>query len=207
MPLLRFIPAILLAFLFSAGIAHTNEAELYDPEPPANAAYVRLINLTGQKQTITLGSATLTVDANTILTPYHVVKEGRYSTLFHTITTDLAIPAQAYISLALTAENIKPVNDPAIINPIKAMIYFYNYSDAPATLFAPTQNAAIFENLPAGSAAAREINALSLDLAVRQEHQPDHLLPHVMLQRKHGYSIIYTGETVTNAENSIGSPE
>ncbi len=186
-----------LALLCVPFSAMAGEEDLYAPVPPADSAFVRTVNLTADDGlAIQLDGAAFPAGDVASVSNYAVIKQGAKTLTAGDRTQPLTIEAKQYYTIAVpkTGE-AKLLKDAPIENPAKAMIYFYNLSDAAdAALDAPSHKATIFEKVAAGTNASRDINATTIDLAVKADGAEVTKLEKIELVRQAGVSIFLTGE-------------
>lgn len=194
--------------LLSAGVATANDQELYDPAPPADSAFIRLINASNDTDPVTssIGSVTFTSVASPSITDYSVLKAGDYEMKIGENSFDIHVEAGKYYTLALLTKEGKPsvtaLEDAMVTNPAKAVVYFYNLSNAPkASLFAPQHKADIVAEIESGQGGAREVNALTLDLAITAGGKEVKAFPGVELKRRTGVTFLLSG----SGENLTGT--
>lgn len=191
---------VLLALVAFGTPALGQDKELYDPDPPADSAFVRLINATGDKEALssTVGSVTFKSDASPSMTPYYVLKNGDYSLKLGEASFPVKVEAGKYYTIALTRAGGKPsmtlLPDVTISNAAKSVVYFYNLSDiAGASLFATEHKADIVAATEPGKGGAREVNPLTLDLAIKAGDKEIKAFPKVELKRRTGVTFILAG--------------
>lgn len=189
------------ALLFSLQTARAaDDAALYDPAPPADSAFVRVINAEGGAVNVTLGANSFSNVAYPAISPYQIVPQGSHSAKLGDDATELTIAAGKYYSIAVVEKDGKKhiiqIEDPQIKNPAKALITFYNLSDAPtAALYAATQKADIFPAVKTGEKASREVNALTIDVSVKDAEGKDvKSFKGVELKRKSGVNFLLAGK-------------
>lgn len=163
--ILAFLALLVIPFSAQAG-----EEDLYAPVPPADSAFVRTVNLTGDdKAAIQLGGASFPASAQALVSDYIVIKQGEHSLTVGEKSQAVTIEAKQYYTVAVAKDGTANVlKDGLIEDPSKAMLYFYNLSDAAsASLFAPSHKASIFENIAAGTSTSRTINPVTIDVDVK----------------------------------------
>lgn len=179
--------------------AQANDDELYDPAPPPDSAFVRVIHAnTAQSQiSATVGGTAYGQLSYPQLSGYRIVKGGSHKVTLGSAVNEVTIDAGGYFTIALTdGGDIKLVKDELLSNPAKARVYFYNFSDAPvASLFAPQHGAAILDKVAANDGASREVNALKLTLQVKAGDVPVKDFADVQLKRRVGTSFLLTGKS------------
>jgi alginate O-acetyltransferase complex protein AlgF len=164
----------LVAVAFAAvGVTAANAAgddALYDPAPPANSAFVRVIDARGEGNLqVTVGNAAVTVPASGV-SPYVVVPQGPQDVVLSTATSKVTLAAGKYYTIALFvggASEPTLLEDAILANPAKSGIYVYNFSDAPSIkLFAPKPKVAVVDGLQPGASMFKSVNAVTVDLAL-----------------------------------------
>ena len=189
-------------------MATASDQELYDPAPPADSAFVRLINITSEPVSATAGAISFNDVPAGSISAYQILKAGEYPLNVGEASHDVTVESGHYYSLALSAEGVTPLKDALMENPAMATVYFYNLSAAPkASLRAPGFNTDIIADLEAGKHAHKEMNALELDIAVQAGDITVETFEKVALKRRTGYSFLVTGEQDTlqgvMVENSV----
>jgi alginate O-acetyltransferase complex protein AlgF len=185
---------------FVLGTAVAQDAELYDPAPPPNAAFVRVVNATGQEQP--LAAKLADIDFSALNYPdasaYRVVSEGQRPFQVGAKTEQLNIEAGNYYTLAVLgdgeAQKILPIKDAISSNPAKCGVLFYNLSDQPAaSLRVPSRKVDVIAGVAPGQMQLREVNALDIDMAVVAGDKEVQAFPTVQLKRRTHLSFILTG--------------
>jgi hypothetical protein len=207
---MKLIYRVFCVFLFIASSAQAaNDQELYDPKPPADAAFVRFVNLEASTLTISGGGVAEKPVATHSASDFFVVKQGKQTFSYGSKSTDLDIEAGKYYTIAFADAKVTVVKDGVLSNPAKSMLYFYNFSGKEGlSLFAPKQKVAIFKDVKTDAGTSREINPLALELSVMQDGKDLAMLAPITLQRRTGYSIIVFADTTTVkavvVENMVG---
>ncbi|MCC6597509.1 MAG: alginate O-acetyltransferase AlgF [Alphaproteobacteria bacterium] len=186
-----------LVFLLFPLSVSANEEALYAPVPPAESAFVRAVNVSADENlSLKIDDAGFTPSEKAFVSDYAVVTQGSHNVTFGKNQKSVSLEAQKHYTLAAMADGtLKVMKDAEIENPAKAMVYFYNLSDAKAaTLEAPSHKATIFENIAAGESASREINAVNFSLSVKVDGKEVGTLGGVDLKREQGTSIFLTGK-------------
>ncbi len=201
----KIITAIVIALL-SPSIAIANEDALYAPAPPADSAFVRTINATADTSiAIQLNGVSLAQNEEHInISDYAVFKQGNYDLTYGDKNEKIALEAGQYYSIAVKKDqSYVVIKEDLIENPSKAMLYFCNFSDAPASIKSPEYNATIFENIATSECTSREVNAVTFDLALEANDKIVKDLPGIALKRQTGTSIILIGNDVSFFDNQI----
>jgi len=177
--------------LFIIMPAQANDAALYAPEPPENAAFVRVINGTATKlDSLALGGIAFTnVDAESI-SPYQIVPEGQYASPKDAAVSWDIQPKKYYV-LTMSDSATTLVEEQGVENPAKSQVYFYNLTSKPdAALHAPKHSVDIVGGVEAGNQTSKSINALTLDISARVGGEEVELFPGVELQRRIGTTFV-----------------
>ncbi|NJN45145.1 MAG: hypothetical protein HC808_00010 [Candidatus Competibacteraceae bacterium] len=161
------------AFALVIGLAHAfgtvaaaQDAELYDPAPPPNAAFVRVVNATAADSSISAQLAG--IDFGELPYPgvsaYQVVQEGERVFQTGEKNEPLTIKAGNYYTIAVLGQgdeqHILPIQDSVSTNPAKCGVLFYNLSDQPAaSLRVPSRNVDVIAAVNPGKGELREVNA------------------------------------------------
>lgn len=184
------------------------DAELYDPTIPADSAFVRVINASGEKASAEVAGLAFADLASPSASEYFIVKQGDYKASFQGKDAPLKVAAGKSYSVALLPGGASTVlEDAAIVNPTKSGVYFYNLSDGAASLHAPEFKADIAANQAAGTSSMREVNALEVGLTVLAGGKEAATFDKITLKRRTGTSFIFAGSSgaykALAVENSI----
>lgn len=176
----RFSRWLLLAatlFTQNALAAGRDESLLYDPEPPADSAYVRLIHVgQGAPSDVWIdGALRIRQLAEGEPSVYLILPKGR-----HDITLYKAGEATAYASSSLQAESARALTvafgatqgdplvfeDKANTNRLKAVLAAYRLDAHPGTLdiLSADGKAKVFPAMTVGSMKQRPVNPVTIEL-------------------------------------------
>lgn len=187
----------LMMFVLPVFAAYAVDEALYDPEPPADSAFVRLINAAGEKSVNgTLGDVSFTEVAD--VSPYAVLKAGTYDLSVGQAKKSVEVTAGTSYSFAYRKrgdkETLVSFEDAPMTDPSKAMMYFYNLSDRKAALRAPNFNTDILSGIAAGTSQSKALNALTVDVALTVDNADVAVFPGIALKRRTGYSFVIIGK-------------
>jgi len=192
--MLKFLLALLIV-MPSLSIASEDEG-LYPDAPPVNAAFVRVINQSGAVMNdaslsgISLGD----VDAMTV-TEYAVLTEGESEIKLGDKTLNHTLVAGDYYTVASKGDTLIILGDQKVENPTKALIAVYNLSDIENISFvSTTHNADIFKDVVSGTSNARDINAVSIGVGIKNDDVVVAEISDVKLERQVATSIFIVGE-------------
>lgn len=159
------------------GISNAQQTTLYDPQPPANSAYVRVI-VGGGAQTVdvlTNKSVRLTKLAAQVPSPYLVVPAGAHEVTVQSGSQQIStqIEAKASRSMTIMVPSLSPDAKPIVVddrtngNRLKAIISLYQMgSSAPVDVWTADGNTQVFKSVPMGGTAALVVNPINLDYQV-----------------------------------------
>jgi hypothetical protein len=193
---MKTLALIILTMVLAPFAAHAGEEELYAPVPPADSSFIRVVNLTDTPDAQTkIDDATIPPGMENAVSEYVVIKAGERSFHFNDKKEPVSIEAGQYYTIAVSGDgSVKVFKDALIKDPAKAVIYFYNLSDAAdATLTAPSHNTAIFEKVAANDSKSREINAVTFGLKATAKGKDAGTVDEVELKRGRGTSLFLTG--------------
>lgn len=202
---------ILSLLLLPLAVVAADDAELYDPAPPADSAFVRVVNAKADADVVkvSVGGVAYADLAYADVSGYRIVKGGTRAATIGAASKEVAIEAGSYATLVLNAAgDIIMIEDELLANPAKARVYFYNLSDAAsASLFAPEHGAAIVDGVASNAGNSREVNALKLTLQVKAGDVDVKDFPDVQLKRRAGSSFFLFGKAgsyqAAMIENSV----
>jgi hypothetical protein len=199
---------VTLALLWSSSInlMAQSTGRLYDPEPPVDSAYVRVI------LTSDLGKMAISVDgkvrANTVTSPqssdYMVISAGKHqielqssSKSIKKITLSLDIIQGRALTIVFTSDNATEppwiLEDKSGSNKLKAMLSIYQFASKTMPLDISTGDGKtkVFTNLTYGKSAALAVNPISTELLI-QSNGVSTVLGNINISMTQGnsYSII-----------------
>lgn len=168
----RLAPLLILLGTLAAPTAHAaNEvARLYAPKPPAGSAYLRVIDLSGQKGPLSFeGGAATAPAAGEIATLYRIVKGGTPLALARDgkpAAEGVTPPADSFSTLVLL-----PSGAPRLIpdptegrNDLKAQLRFYNLAAGCPGAVAVQDGPTVFEGVATFDTRQRSINPIEATL-------------------------------------------
>jgi hypothetical protein len=155
---------------------------LYEPQPPAGSAYLRVVNASAAQIALRpalTGPATLGTDAGQRISPYTVQEAVAGRAVVFTIAAgpaslpvSLNLEPGSFNTLLVVAEGAAlraiPVVDQTQFNQTRARLSFYNASSACAAggLSLDPQGQAVFADLEPGTARMRSVNPVSAQVRV-----------------------------------------
>lgn len=127
------IQTLLFTFILLGGLVIAQEG-LYDPAPPADSAFVRIIHADNALEPFegTIGDVTYESIEYGVIGAYQVIPAGTYDASFSSLATSLDIAAGKFYSVAVVNSEAKLLEDPVNGNVTKSMLVLYNLSEAVA---------------------------------------------------------------------------
>ncbi len=200
-----------LALLSGTALAFGDDTALYDPAPPPNSAFLRIVSAAPTPATDVkiAGNAVELGEAN--VSGYVVVPGGKSAVEASGKSGEVDCPSGKYCSVVFgLASGSGPtlIVDEVLSNPAKSGLHFYNLTDQPAlTLFAPDQKVDLFKDVASGAMQFRQVGAVTVNFVVKAGDSEVAKLDGVELKRRTGHSVIVSGTTgsiaATVVENTV----
>jgi len=207
--MIRHLLIALAGLAIGSAAAHAaGDEALYDPAPPPNSAFVRVIDARGQgNMQVSIGQSAVTVPASGV-SPYIVVPQGEQDVALSTQSSKVNLAAGKYYTVALFLEGATQptlLEDQILTNPAKSGVYVYNFSDAPSVkLYAPQPKVAVVENLQPGKSAFKSVNAVTVQLALMDGDKTLSDFGQINLKRRAGLTFVVFGNG--GAKKAIAVP-
>ncbi|SMB80546.1 alginate O-acetyltransferase AlgF [Deinococcus hopiensis] len=182
---------LFVALLGSLAAAEDNG--LYDPAPPANSAFVRVINAPAG----TLGGKAVTADKGTA-SVYVVVPQGEFDAKVGAAAGKLKVEAGKFYSVVPSGNRLVLLTDPAMESRAKALLVIYNLSKAASVdLKTADGKTTVVKGVKAGDSGNRAVNGVTVDLAAFAGDKALGTLKGVKLERGNTYAVVVTDGGVT----------
>lgn len=178
---------------------------LYDPEPPADSAYVRVIHVSRESAVDVLVDGRVRVRklASGDASDYLVLKAGQHTVALRpagktvpTMTTNIEVVRGRAITVAFTTlkSDVAPVlfEDKANSNKLKALLAVYHLEPKIGSIDVTTANGAtkVFTGLIYGAYASIQVNPISIDLiAVKSDGKVAQTKASLAMSQGGSYSI------------------
>jgi hypothetical protein len=161
--------AILAAVLPTTASAQTDTG-VYGPAAPENAGFVRVVNAAASAGEMELPVGPL--DFGPIgfgeATPYRPLRAGISLLRSADDEAELIVRPDSYTTVLVTARGFVIAEDQRHDDPARAQLVLYNASSAgPVSLFVSPDGATVLEAVAPGSSKSRPVNAVTVDLAIR----------------------------------------
>ena len=159
-------PLLSLLGYLALGAVLAQEEGLYAPAPPAEAAFVRVLNAdtaTAGEVAPTLGETTYERLPYGSVSPYRVVLQGTSEFRAGSVTASLEFEAGRFYTVTLTEEATLSA-DPGLENRAQTLLLVYNASDTPVNLKTADGSTDVIPDVPPGKVGSIEVNPISVEL-------------------------------------------
>ena len=177
----RLTVPLLSALSLSATLAQTQGA-LYDPQPPADSAYLRVIVVTAAKPFEVVLDGKTRVPALAAATPsdYMVVKAGKHQLTLRggapDIMAEVPLDIVAGRTVTMALDSLRPDTKPVLFqdrtnaNKLKALVTFYHLAPGLGPIDMLTADGAtrVFSGVAQGASASLPVNPVAVDLHVHK---------------------------------------
>ncbi len=206
----RFLQGIFLAvvgaLLMPPAFAAKTQSDnlLYDPEPPADSAYVRVIH-TGHASPLEVlvdGKPRIRNLTGGEVSDYLVLPMGKHTIALQPagkssvrVSSTLEVESGSALTVAFTSSNAKPLvfEDRANSNKLKAVLAVYRLDARPGTLdvLSADGKVKVFSNVAAGTSSQLSVNPITIDLiAVKSGEKAAQASATVLMSPGGTYSIL-----------------
>jgi alginate O-acetyltransferase complex protein AlgF len=161
---MKFSRRLAAAFFLSALAwpALADEA-LYDPVPPPDSAFVRIIDAGAAAVNGTVGGKPAISETSGV-SPYQIVPKGKQPIRIGDVNGEIEIAPAKFYTIALMDGKLTTFEDPSADTPGRAGIVFYNLADAPGgSVYVPKLKVAVVEGVAPGATASKIVKAVTLD--------------------------------------------
>ena len=183
----------LSCLLTASALGQSANDMLYDPDPPPNSAFVRLINATGTDVTASLGAKKVSADKRGA-SPYVVVPQGTLNVNVGTASSKVSVRAGSFYTLALSgapAPKLTLLTDATSANRAKALIAVYNLSSLASVDFKTADGkVTVIEGVAPNTTKSRAVNGVKVDLAMFDKSGAIATFKDTQLERGAAYAVI-----------------
>ena len=188
----------ILFLAFACSTAVLAQTGLYDPAPPANSAFVRVLNT----PTATLSDKVVTADKGAA-SVYVIIPQGDLIAKVGNITSKLKVEAGKFYSVVSSGTTLTLITDQAADNKAKALLTIYNLSkSASVDLKTADGKTAVVSGVKPGTSGSRAVNGITVELAAFTGTKVLGSLKSVSLERGSAYAIVVTDSGVTMTTSS-----
>lgn len=140
--------------------AQEQEEGLYAPAPPADAAFVRVLNAAEGETTASLGDTDFEALAYGAVSPYRVVLQGATELSAGSVSETVEVAAGRFYTVVLN-DAATLVEDPTLENRAQALLVLYNVSEKPVNLKTADGATAVIPDAPPGEVGSVAVNPVS----------------------------------------------
>ncbi|WP_084147846.1 alginate O-acetyltransferase AlgF [Deinococcus frigens] len=182
---------LVLALLLSSGA--TAQEGLYDPAPPPNSAFVRVLDVPAA----TLGGKAVAAEKGAA-SPYVVIAQGDFAVKAGTVSGRLKVEAGNFYSVVTSGGKLVLLTDQAAENRAKALLTIYNLSKASRVdLKTADGKTAVVSGVRSGESGSRAVNGVTVDLSAFDGSKALGTLRGIRLERGNAYALVLTDTGLT----------
>jgi alginate O-acetyltransferase complex protein AlgF len=186
-------PTTVMVLLLSSPALAQQDTGLYDPAPPADSAFVRVLNVT----TGTLGGKAVTASSGAA-SAYVVIPQGSFDAKLGALSGKLTAVAGKFYSVFTSGGTLTVLTDQAADNRAKALLTIYNLSKRPTIdLKTADGKTSVISGVKPGSSGSRAVNGVTVDLAAFAGSTALGTLKGVKLERGSAYALVLTDRGLT----------
>lgn len=151
--------------------AEVDERALYELAPE-NSAFVRLINLTDQVQSIRLDESGLSVSGHCSASRYQPINAGNYTFQSDSHALTSTFDSNRAYSVVVDSAGLMLITDKMVQSRRKSLVSVYNFTSL-SGLSVKTTNGqhSVFSQLSSGAYVFREINPVKVSLSIFSESE------------------------------------
>jgi alginate O-acetyltransferase complex protein AlgF len=194
------IALTLTSSLATTGLISTVAQGLYDPEPPANSAFVRVINAGSGEVKAGIDAVAYGAVAGQNASAYRVIPQGAHKLAAGAANKDVNVLAKRFYSVIVNGSDVTVLEDPANPGQTKAGLAIYNLSKmASIALKTDDGKTTVVDGVVPGSVKSQAVNAIKVSLAAfnvsSKSESKIAAFPAVQLERGSTYSTIVYSES------------
>lgn len=154
------------------GVAAAQDEGLYAPAPPADAAFVRVLNAGAGEVTLRLGDTDFEALAYGEVSPYRVVLQGTADLSAGDVKETVALAAGRFYTVVLTdvlteettllGGAVTLLEDPTLENRARTLLLLYNVSAQPVNLKTADGETDVIPDVAPGEHGSVEVNPISV---------------------------------------------
>jgi alginate O-acetyltransferase complex protein AlgF len=184
----------LLAFLSGTALA---APPLYSPAPPADSAFVRLINATSNASSAAIDNASLAEQLKPAqVSAYRIFKQGTHVLVSGATKTNLTLEAGGFYTVALLAGHWWVNADRGASSLTQSRLSAYNLSKVDVAIKTSDSKLTVWNKLQPEHYDMMAVNPVKIKLAVNVGKQ-SLPLPETQLEPNIAYSVIVVGDAKT----------
>ncbi len=160
---------------------------LYAPAPPADAAFVRVLNAAASPVSPTVGTLTFEPLDYGGVSAYEVVSQGEQPVSAGELSADVSLEAGYFYTLVM-GDTVQTLQDPALSNRAKTLLVLYNLSGEPVNLQTADGSTAVIPDVTSGELGSIEVNPISVAFGAFSGDAALQAFDEVALERGAAYS-------------------
>ncbi|GGN44059.1 alginate O-acetyltransferase AlgF [Deinococcus daejeonensis] len=179
-------------------VAAAQDTGLYAPAPPANSAFVRVLNTPAA----TVGTKAITAEKGAA-SAYIVIPQGDVTAKLGTVSGKIKVEAGNFYSVFVQGGKLIALADDGAENRAKAMLIIYNLSKtASVDLKTADGKTTVITGVKPGTSGSRAVNGITVTLAAFNGTKTLGALKEMKLERGNAYAIVVTDIGVTVTQSS-----
>ena len=197
---------LLTALLSCSLLTSAQEEGLYAPAPPADAAFVRVLNASeGGETTTSLGDTDFEALAYGAVSPYRVVLQGATALSAGSVSETVELAAGRFYTVVLD-DAATLVEDPALENRAQALLVLYNVSEKPVNLKTADGATAVIPDVAPGEVGSIAVNPISVAFGAFADETVLAAFDEVQLERGAVYStFVLPDDTAVFVQNTTAT--
>ena len=169
---------------------------LYDPEPPANSAFVRVINAGTGEVKAGIDAVAYGAVAGQNASAYRVIPQGAHKLSAGAANKEVNVLAKRFYSVVVNGSDVTVLEDPANPGQTKASLAIYNLSKISSiALKTDDGKTTVVDGVAPGTVKSQAVNAIKVGLAAFNGSNKIASFPAVQLERGSTYSTIVFSES------------
>jgi alginate O-acetyltransferase complex protein AlgF len=186
----------LIALTVTASLATVSAQGLYDPEPPANSAFVRVINAGTGEVKAGIDAVAYGAVAGQNASAYRVIAQGAHKLAAGAANKEVNVLAKRFYSVIVNGSDVQVLEDPANPGQTKAGLAIYNLSKiSSVALKTDDGKTTVVDGVAPGTVKSQSVNAIKVGLAAFNGSSKIASFPAVQLERGSTYSTIVFSES------------
>ena len=192
----KFALIALTATSLAASLATVCAQGLYDPEPPANSAFVRVINAGSGELKPGIDAVSYGAVAGFNASAYRVIPQGAHKLAAGAANKEVNVLAKRFYSVIVNGGDVQVLEDPANPGQTKAGLAIYNLSKISSiALKTDDGKTTVVDGVAPGTVKSQAVNAIKVGLAAFNGSSKIASFPAVQLERGSTYSTIVFSES------------
>ncbi len=167
--------------------ATAQEEGLYAPAPPADAAFVRVLNVQDGEVSPALGETAFDALSYGAVSPYRVVLQGAANLVAGTVTDALELQAGRFYTV-IVGEDAALIEDPTLENRAQTLLLLYNVSAKPVNLKTADGSTEVIPDVAPGEVGSIPVNPISVAFGAFAGDTAVAAFDEVQLERSAAYS-------------------